>query len=274
MLRLRVLKYRSWARIFWIVRLQGWGGCLSFSGEPNDFVRCSRQEPNETVRFPSPLGPEGSQVKNRKPQKVQNPLNLMAITLTTPEQQELAEQTKRDPAVSMSFYEWYGRFRQSAPDDVSACQLALGRQREVFREVYQGKVALYVKEARQDYRARLMNLKRLPSGPRFKTKSGIRVRSKAEKIIADFLFERGLQFAYEPIVELSGYYVMPDFHLTDYDVYLEHFGRDDQDYLQSAQAKLERCRQANVHLVWTRSADEPDIEEVLTWKLREAGVPM
>jgi predicted nuclease of restriction endonuclease-like RecB superfamily len=198
----------------------------------------------------------------------------MTITLTTAEQQELAEQTKRDPAVIMSFYEWYGRLRQSAPDDVTACQLALQKQREVFWETYQSKVALYVKEARQDYRARLLNLKRLPAGPRFKTKSGIRVRSKAEKIIADFLFERGLQFAYEPIIELDGYYVMPDFHLTDYDVYLEHFGRDDHDYLQSAQAKLERYRQANVHLVWTCSAEEPDIEEILTWKLREAGVPV
>jgi predicted nuclease of restriction endonuclease-like RecB superfamily len=198
----------------------------------------------------------------------------MTITLTTAEQQQLAEQTKRDPAVIISFYEWYGRFRQSAQDDVTACRLAIQKQREVFREVYEGKVTLYVKEARRDYRARLANLKRLPSGPRFKTKSGIRVRSKAEKIIADFLFEKGLRFAYEPIIELDGYYVMPDFHLTDYDVYLEHFGRDDRDYLQSAQAKLERYGQANVHLVWTCSADEPDIEEVLTRKLQEAGVPV
>jgi hypothetical protein len=89
----------------------------------------------------------------------------MTITLTTAEQQELVEQTRRDPAVIMSFYEWYGRFRQSAPDDVTACQLALQKQREVFREIYQGKVALYVKEVRRDYRAKLLNLKRLPSGP-------------------------------------------------------------------------------------------------------------
>ena len=166
----------------------------------------------------------------------------MAINLTTAEQKHLAEQTKRDPRVIMSFYEWYERFRQSTQDDVTACQLALRKQEETFRQVYEDKAAWYVKAVRKDYRARLMNLKRLRSGPWFKTRSGVRVRSKAEKIIADFLFEKGIRFEYEPIVELNGYYVMPDFRLTDYGICLEDFGRDDKAYLQSAGSKLEHWR--------------------------------
>jgi hypothetical protein len=198
----------------------------------------------------------------------------MAINLTAAEMKELEEQTKSDAKVIMSFYEWYDWFRQSLRDDTVACRLALRKQRDVLQEIYEGKVALYVQEVRKDYRVRLLNLKRLPSGPRFNTKSGIRVRSKAEKIIADFLFEKKLRFEYKPILDLDGYYVMPDFRLTEHDVYLEHFGREDPAYLQSAQSKLERYRQANVHLVWTSATDEPDIEEVLTRKLREAGVPI
>jgi hypothetical protein len=138
---------------------------------------------------------------------------LMAINLTTAEQKELAEQTKRDPTVIMSFYEWYDRFRQWVPDDATACQFALRKQEKVFREVYENRAVWYAKAVRKDYRARLMNLKRLLSGSRFKKKSGIQVRSKAEKIIADFLFEKGIRFVYQPIVDLDGYYVIPDFHL-------------------------------------------------------------
>ncbi len=196
----------------------------------------------------------------------------MAINLTTAEQEYLADQTKRDPAVIMSFYEWYARFRQSAPDSVTACRLALRKQEEAFRQAYEDKAAWYVKAVRKDYRARLLNLKRLRTGPWFQTRSGIRVRSKAEKIIADFLTARGVRFEYEPVVDLGGYYVMPDFGLTEHDVYLEHFGVDTPKYRHSAEAKLDRYRRFGVTVVCTCPADEPDIEAVLTQKLREAGV--
>ena len=63
----------------------------------------------------------------------------------------------------------------------------------------------------------------------FVTQSNDRVKSFEEKIIADFLFSRGIKFEYEKpykietaTVEKSQY--RPDFHLTDYDIYLEHFG--------------------------------------------------
>jgi len=53
-------------------------------------------------------------------------------------------------------------------------------------------------------------------------------------MIADFLFSRGIKFEYEkpyPIetaTEEKRQYC-PDFHLTDYDIYLEHFGIDRKD---------------------------------------------
>ena len=137
----------------------------------------------------------------------------MGITLTAAERDAIAAQAWQDPDVIMSFYEWLRRFREQHGNDVTACRLAISKQKDVFREVYEDKVAVYLSEVRKDYRIRLLNLKRLEKGPAFKTKDGVRVRSKIEKIIADFLSDRGIRFTYEPILDLGGFFVMPDFYL-------------------------------------------------------------
>ena len=188
------------------------------------------------------------------------------------EKKEIAERTSKDPNVIMTFYEWYARYKEQSPDDRTACRLALDKQKEVYQEMYQQKLGEYLAEIRQDYHTRLLNLKKWQSGPTFQTKSGIRVRSKIEKIIADFLFDKGIRFSYEPMVNLGGFYVMPDFYLGDYEVFIEHFGLENQAYMQSAQSKLGRYRYFKIRVICTYASDEPDIEEVLSRKLREAGV--
>ena len=106
------------------------------------------------------------------------------------------------------------------------------------------------------------------------TKSGIRVRSKIEKIIADFLWDRQIRFTYEPVLDLGGFHVMPDFHLPDANLCIEHFGLETAEYKEAAKAKRERYERFGVRVVCTYPSDEPDIEEVLTQKLRQAGVPL
>ncbi len=198
----------------------------------------------------------------------------MTITLTVDEEQEIAERTRKDPRVIMRFFEALGAHRSRGHDDVLACRLALQEQAALYREVYCEKIEEYLAEVRSDYRKRLEVQKKWGTGLRFMTKSGVRVRSKAEKMIADFLFEHGIRFTYEPIVNLGGFYVRPDFYLTDYDMCLEHFGLESQEYQQSAQSKLGRFRQFKIRVVCTYASEEPDIEEVLSQKLREAGVPL
>lgn len=195
----------------------------------------------------------------------------MAITLTPEEERELAEQTRRDPKVASSFYQWYARLKGTV-DDATACRLALHKQTEVFREVYTDKVELYRQLARHNYGARLENLRRLSPRPRFKTRHGLLVRSKVEKIIADFLFALGLRYEYEPIIEVGGFHVMPDFRLLDSGILVEHFGLDTPAYQQAKAAKLDRYRRYGVPVIWTEVADEPQIEDVLTRKLTEAGL--
>jgi len=184
---------------------------------------------------------------------------------------EISDRTNKDPRLLLSFLEWYTQYRNQE-DDRTACQLALRKKAEMHQAIYQQKQAEYLEEVRKDYQVRLLSKKKWETSVTFKTKSGIRVRSKIEKIIADFLFDQGIRFVYEPIVNLGGFYVMPDFYLVDYEIFIEHFGLENQEYKASAEAKLGRFHMFKMRVVCTYPADEPDIEAVLTEKLREAGI--
>lgn len=196
----------------------------------------------------------------------------MAITLTPVEEDQLAAQAWQDGAVIMSFYEWLRRFKEQHMDDVAACRLALSKQKDTFQEVYDAKVALYLRELRKNHSFRLRRWKSIRPGTRFMTKSGVRVRSKIEKIMADFLWDQRIRFTYEPVLDLGGFHVMPDFYLEEFDLCIEHFGMETPEYKESAKAKIERYERFGVRVVCTYPSDEPDIEEVLTSKLRQAGV--
>ena len=67
----------------------------------------------------------------------------------------------------------------------------------------------------------------------FLTSSGIRVRSKSERTIADSLSRNNIPFRYEAALALGGEYRFPDFTISrQYDgrmVLWEHFGRLDND---------------------------------------------
>jgi hypothetical protein len=199
-------------------------------------------------------------------------LQNMTITLTEEDQKEIADRTMKDPKILLSFLEWYDRYKNQKKDDRTACQLALRKKTEIQQEIYLQKQAEYLDEVREDYQVRLISKKKWQTGPTFSTKSGFRVRSKIEKIIADFLFGRGIRFVYEPIVNLGGFYVMPDFYLMDYEVFVEHFGLENQAYKASAESKLARFRRFKIRVICTYPADEPDIEAVLTAKLLEVGI--
>jgi hypothetical protein len=76
------------------------------------------------------------------------------------------------------------------------------------------------------------------------TKKGERVRSKSEKLIADTLFEMGIEYKYECPLNLKGYgIVYPDFTILSAkiqkEMYWEHDGRmDDPQYSEKAVRKI------------------------------------
>ncbi|MDO6739361.1 UvrD-helicase domain-containing protein [Wenyingzhuangia sp. 2_MG-2023] len=59
------------------------------------------------------------------------------------------------------------------------------------------------------------------------TIQGEKVKSLEELAIANFLFLNGVEYEYEKQYPFGNGVYRPDFYLTDYDIYLEHFGVDE-----------------------------------------------
>jgi hypothetical protein len=111
-------------------------------------------------------------------------------------------------------------------------------------------------------------------GRKYQTRSGVRVRSKIEKIIADFLTTSDLTFTYEPQLKIGSLYFRPDFYFPEYGLLYEHFGLNTPEYLQAAEEKIRCYQQAGIPFMYTTFNDEPDIEDVIVDKLALAILEM
>lgn len=84
------------------------------------------------------------------------------------------------------------------------------------------------------------------------TDRGERVRSKSEKILADYFCRQGIQYKYERPLYLKGFgIVYPDFTFlsgkTKQEIYWEHNGlMDDPDYAQNAIRKIHAYEENNI----------------------------
>ncbi|MEJ1242137.1 UvrD-helicase domain-containing protein [Chryseolinea sp. T2] len=59
-------------------------------------------------------------------------------------------------------------------------------------------------------------------GKFFTTLNGIKVRSKSEQYIADWLYRHNLEFEYEPLLNISDFSFTPDFYIPAANLYIEH----------------------------------------------------
>lgn len=104
----------------------------------------------------------------------------------------------------------------------------------------------------------------------YRTKSGIMVRSKSEKIIADILYEYGLPFKYECAIECNGEILWPDFVIRKRNgdiVIWEHMGLMDRpDYYYRNIEKIKKYRSIGFvqhkNLICTWEEDLYDIDEL------------
>src|SRR5262249_14426826 len=74
------------------------------------------------------------------------------------------------------------------------------------------------------------------------TRDGNRVRSRAEALLANWLSERGIAYDYEtplPYRDSLGRtrHIHPDFYLYEHGLYVEYWGRDDTEYIESRHFK-------------------------------------
>jgi len=98
------------------------------------------------------------------------------------------------------------------------------------------------------------------------------VRSKIEKIIADFFHIEGIRFVYEPRLRIGGIRYRPDFYLPAYDLYYEHFGVTEAGYQSAAQSKIARYLHDDLRFIYTSVEDEPDIEDAIVDRLAVATI--
>jgi hypothetical protein len=108
-----------------------------------------------------------------------------------------------------------------------------------------------------------------PDSPKYRCKQGILVRSKAEVVIADFLYDNKIQFRYETMRMLGDIEVHPDFYLEEVDVFLEHCGMDSADYIAKRHKKEQLYAAHKQQFVTTNKEDESELHDALKRKLHK-----
>ncbi len=111
-----------------------------------------------------------------------------------------------------------------------------------------------------------------PEYLKFKTTTGITVRSKSESMIVQCLEKHHIPFRYECALELDGHIVYPDFTIyqpiKNREIYWEHFGRaDDPEYRENLTFKTNQFLKhqliPNDNLILTYETKEHPITEEL-----------
>jgi len=103
---------------------------------------------------------------------------------------------------------------------------------------------------------------------RYTTLNNIEVKSISERTIANFFFRHGIEFQYEPLIEWvdkddEDKEYTPDFYLPEYDIYIEHWGMNEnfdvpewftitsEEYRAIRRWKLEQFRKHQKNLIET-----------------------
>lgn len=105
----------------------------------------------------------------------------------------------------------------------------------------------------------------------FVTKKGDKVRNKSEKIIADALFDSGIEYKYEAELKIDDKKRYPDFTIlcpvTGKLIYWEHHGRmDDLNYLRNTINKIEEYSKARIYLGDNLITTYEDLENPLKFE--------
>ena len=100
------------------------------------------------------------------------------------------------------------------------------------------------------------------------------VRSRSEKVIADWLFRRGIRYAYErSVFDSSGHRMgVPDFYLPDFGVYVEYWGLvgADRGYERRMTRKIERYLRNGIRVVSLYPGDLRDLGSAIGSRLELA----
>ena len=108
------------------------------------------------------------------------------------------------------------------------------------------------------------------AGPSFKTKTGHLVNTRADMMIANFLFENNLLFQYNTVATWAD---KDDFRASFYvpklDLYIDHHPYDYlKEYQKIMKAKIKQYEKHKKKHIYVTSEDEKNIEEALKLKMK------
>ena len=99
---------------------------------------------------------------------------------------------------------------------------------------------------------------------KFMTKAGHGVQSEGERIIADRLYECGIDYVYDSLIEIDGEWIRPDFILPGLnDLIIEYKGMDDFGYNEKFERKLQILAAAGMRVMILRQRDLGRVREVI-----------
>ena len=99
---------------------------------------------------------------------------------------------------------------------------------------------------------------------KFMTKAGHLVQSEGEKIIADRLYECGIDYIYDSLIEIDGEWIRPDFILPGLnELIIEYKGMDDFEYNEKFERKLMILAAAGMRVMVLRERDLGRVREII-----------
>ena len=98
--------------------------------------------------------------------------------------------------------------------------------------------------------------KEIEKNLKFMTKAGHLVQSEGERIIADRLYECGIGYIYDSLIEVNEEWIRPDFILPELkDLIIEYKGMDDFEYNEKFERKLMILAAAGMRVMVLRQRD-------------------
>ncbi len=112
-------------------------------------------------------------------------------------------------------------------------------------------------------------LNRLQFARTVTTLSGLKVRTKSEKRIADFLYKQGVVFEYEKELMFNGRKYIPDFYLPEMNLYIEFFGWSHiPNYQNRVEEKMKVYKENSIDCIYLFHKGSKDLEKILENELQ------
>lgn len=101
-----------------------------------------------------------------------------------------------------------------------------------------------------------------------RTTDDVAVQSRGEKRIGDWLLQKKIEYVYDERYRIAGdVSIRPDFYLPEFDLYIEYWGMQEQDYLARKSEKKFLYQRAGKKLISLDWRDLENIEAILEEKL-------